>query len=309
MDLIKQTIINHALSLGFSSVGFSKAELMEEESTRLRHWLDEGYQGKMDYMNNYFDLRTDPGLLHTGTKTIISLTFNYYNPIREYEMDQPKIAMYALGQDYHKVLKGKLKELGNILKTHIDPKLNVRFFTDSAPILERDWAKRSGLGWIGKNTLLIHPRRGSYFFLAELLINLEIEADGPINDHCGTCTRCIEACPTEAIAEEGYMMDGSKCISYLTIELKDEDIDPQFKDKMEGWAFGCDICQQVCPWNRFSTPHDEALLEPNETLLNLSKEDWMAMTQEVFDEQFKSSPIKRTGLKGMKRNVGFLSGK
>lgn len=306
MDVIKQNIINHALSLGFSTVGFSRAEFMEEEALRLKEWLDKGYQGKMEYMNNYFELRTDPSKLHQGTKTIISLTFNYYNPENEIHDDKPKIAMYALGKDYHKVLKSKLKELSALLKANISPDLNIRYFTDSAPILERDWAKRSGLGWVGKNTLLINPKSGSYFFLAELLIDLEIEPDVPIKDHCGTCTRCIDACPTDAIAETGYVMDGSKCISYLTIELKDENLDPQFKDKMEGWAFGCDICQQVCPWNRFSVPHAEALFEPKESLLNLSKEDWMEMTQEEFDEIFHNSPIKRTGLNGMKRNVNFL---
>ena len=306
MDLIKQNIINHALSLGFSSVGFSKAEFIEEESIRLKQWLDSGYQGKMDYLNNYFDLRTDPTLLHEGTQTIISLTFNYYNPSETSGNEVPKIAMYALGEDYHKVLRKKLKELSNLLKNTIDPGLNIRYFTDSAPIMERVWAKKSGLGWVGKNTLLINPKSGSYFFLAELLINLEIEPDVEINDHCGTCTRCIDACPTDAIAKDGYTMDGSKCISYLTIELKEDEIPIEFKDKMEGWAFGCDICQQVCPWNRFSKPHNEIAFNPNPELLNLTSQEWMTMDQETFDEKFAQSPIKRTGMKGMKRNVGFL---
>jgi len=306
MNLIKENIINLAKELGFSSVGFSVADNMEVESHRLKRWLAEGNQGEMNYLERYDDLRTDPRKLHPGTKTIISLSFNYYNPNLTQDEDLPKIAMYALGEDYHKVLKKKLKELSNKIRQEINPDVNIRFFTDSAPILEREWARRSGLGWVGKNTMLIHPRQGSFFFLAELLIDLEIEADQEIKDHCGTCTRCIEACPTDAISEEGYWMDGSKCISYLTIELKEEEIDSEFKEKMEGWAFGCDICQQVCPWNKFSKPHHEIAFEANPELINLTKEEWLNLDQETFDEKFSKSPIKRTGLKGMKRNVEFL---
>lgn len=306
MDLIKQNIINMAQQLGFSSVGFSRADEMELESERLKLWLAKGNQGEMKYLERYEDLRTDPRKLHPGTKTIISLSFNYYNPDVISSEDQPKIAMYAYGEDYHKVLKKKLKELSAQIKAEINPDVNIRFFTDSAPILEREWARRSGIGWVGKNTMIIHPRHGSYFFLAELLIDLEIEPDVAIKDHCGTCTRCIDACPTDAIAQDGYVMDGSKCISYLTIELRDGKIDDSFKEKMEGWAFGCDICQQVCPWNKFSEPHSEEAFKPNSELINLTEIDWLEMEEGEFNEKFSKSPIKRTGLIGMKRNVGFL---
>jgi len=305
MSDLRAYITELAQKEGFASIGFSKAQSLQREIPLLESWLKEGRQGKMSYLERYGDLRTDPAKLHPGTRTVISLAFNYYqdNPTLR---SGPRIATYALGKDYHKVLKKKLKSLARKIKESVAPEANIRFFTDSAPILEREWARRSGLGWMGKNTMLIHPKRGSYFFLAELLIDIEIEEDIAIRDHCGTCTRCIDACPTGAIDPGGYVMDGSKCISYLTIELRDEAIGESFKDKMEGWAFGCDICQQVCPWNRFSTTHQEEDFDLLPEIGKLTPEDWKNMDQEKFDLLFAQSPIRRTGLKGMQRNVTFL---
>lgn len=305
MDVVKQQIINHAKELGFSSVGFATAESMPEEAAHLDRWLEANMHGKMTYMERNRDLRTDPRLLHPGTKTIISLTHNYYYQ-KDPLPDTPKIAMYAFGRDYHKVLKKKLKALARFMTDQIDKNLNIRYFTDSAPILESDWAKRSGVGWVGKNTLLIHPKMGSFFFLAELLVDMDITPDSPMEDYCGTCTRCIDACPTDAIAKDGYIVDGSKCISYLTIELKDLEIPSQFKGQMEQWAFGCDICQEVCPWNRFANQHTEPDFMPNPKNLALSYDDWELMTKESFEILFEGSPVKRTGLEGMKRNVKFI---
>lgn len=297
-------IQDKALDLGFMHIGIARAEQMDEEARRLEAWLNQGKHGKMSYMANHFDKRVDPRKLVDGAKSVISLTYNYHNPAEQTDAEAPKISQYAYGQDYHFVIKDKLKSLLAYIREEIG-EVDGRCFVDSAPVLERDWARRSGVGWVGKHTLLLHPKVGSYFFLAELIIDLELATDDPIRDHCGTCTRCIDACPTEAISPQGYVMDGSKCISYLTIELKDA-IPTQFKDKMEDWVFGCDICQQVCPWNRFAKKHDEPAFEPHPDLLDMTKKDWAEITEEVFRKVFKKSAVKRTKYAGLKRNIDFL---
>lgn len=254
-------------------------------------------------MENHFEKRIDPTKLVPGAKSVIVLMHNYF-PKEKQNKEAPKIARYAYGEDYHFVLKRKLKDLIYFIEENIG-EVNGRCFVDSAPVLERDWAKYAGVGWTGKNTLLINPKAGSYFFLAELIIDLELAADSPMKDYCGTCTRCIDACPTEAISPQGYLMDGSKCISYLTIELKNA-IPEKFKGKMENWLFGCDICQEVCPWNRFSKPHHEPAFEPHPDLLKMEKKEWEELTEEVFQKLFKKSAVKRTKFKGLKRNIDFL---
>ena len=296
-------IKDKAYDLGFQMVGVSKAGFLEEEAPRLEDWLNKNYHGEMGYMANHFDKRLDPTKLVPGAKSVISLLYNYY-PEQKQDSSAPKLAKYAYGKDYHYVIKHKLKDLLYWMQDEIGA-VDGRVFVDSAPVLERDWAKRSGLGWIGKNTLLINPKKGSFFFLAELIIDLELEPDGPMKDYCGTCTRCIDACPTQAIAPEGYFMDGSKCISYLTIELR-ENIPPQFKGKMDGWMFGCDICQDVCPWNRFSSPHSEEDFNPADGLLDMKASDWEELTEEVFRKVFRKSAVKRTKFSGLKRNLDFL---
>jgi epoxyqueuosine reductase len=299
-----QLIKEEAYRLGFDFVGIAKAERMDEEAKRLEKWLNQGMHGKMHYMENHFEKRIDPTKLVPGAKSVISLTYNYDTSKKQKNSEAPKISKYAYGQDYHFVVKRKLKSLLQFINDEIG-EVNGRCFVDSAPFLERDWAKRSGVGWVGKNTLLINPTRGSYFFLAELIIDLECENDQPIKDYCGTCRRCIDACPTEAISQKGYILDGSKCISYFTIELK-EAIPEDYEGKFENWMFGCDICQQVCPWNRFSKPHNEPEFEPHEQLLEMSKKDWEEITEEVFAEIFRKSAVKRTKFQGLKRNIDFL---
>ncbi len=293
-----------AQRLGFSFIGFAKAQQMDEEARRLETWLNQNYHGKMGYMENHFDKRIDPRKLVDGAKTVVTLMHNYYNPDEPTEIDAPKIAKYAYGEDYHNVLKTKLHALTDYITDNIGA-VNGRAFVDSAPVLERDWARRSGTGWIGKNTLLIHPKAGSYFFLAELIIDLELVYDAPIKDYCGTCTRCIDACPTEAISPQGYIMDGSKCISYLTIELREE-IPDKFKSQMHNWMFGCDICQQVCPWNRFSEPHNEPAFLPHEEMLKMTKTEWQEITETVFQKLFKKSAVKRAKFEKFKKNIAFL---
>ncbi len=288
--------------MGFDFCGISKAEFLEEEAPRLEDWLKKNMHGQMDYMANHFDKRLDPRLLVDGAKSVISLLFNYY-PEQEQRSDAPKISKYAYGDDYHTVIKNKLKEFLNTLEEKVG-KINGRVFTDSAPVLDKAWAKKSGLGWIGKNSNLINKDQGSFFFIAELIVDLELEYDGPIADYCGTCTKCIDACPTEAIVAP-YIVDGSKCISYLTIELK-EAIPAEFKNKMDNWAFGCDVCQDVCPWNRFSKPHSESLFKNKNGLLDYSENEWQEMTEEVFNSVFKNSAVKRTKFKGLKRNLEFI---
>ena len=299
-----QLVKEAAYKLGFEFVGIAKAEKMEEEARHLEQWLNQGMHGKMQYMENHFEKRIDPTKLVEGSKTVVTLMYNYFPEEEQKDSTAPKIAKYAYGKDYHFVIKDKLKNLLQAIQEEIG-EVSGRCFVDSAPVLERDWAKRSGVGWIGKNTLLIHPKQGSFFFLAELIIDLELEADGPMKDYCGRCTRCIDACPTEAISPEGYILDGSKCISYFTIELK-EAIPETYRDKFENWMFGCDICQDVCPWNRFSKKHHEPEFEPHPNLLKMEKEDWEEITEDVFREIFRKSAVKRTKFSGLKRNIDFL---
>ena len=300
----KQLITNKAHELGFFHVGFSTADFLEEEAPRLEKWLNKHHHGEMAYMANHFDKRLDPRLLVEDAKTVISLLFNYYTDQQQSDPEAPKISKYAYGEDYHYVIKDKLKELLAFIQEEIG-EVNGRGFVDSAPVMDKAWAKKAGLGWLGKNSNLIHPKKGSFFFIADLILDLKIEADGPIKDYCGTCTKCIDACPTEAIIEP-YVVNGSKCISYLTIELKDELLPKEFEGKMDNWMFGCDICQDVCPWNRFSVLHNEERFEPHPDLLDLKKQDWMGLQEEGFQILFQRSPVKRTKYKGLKRNITFL---
>ena len=298
--MIKQ----EALRLGFMSCGIAKAEFLEEEAPRLENWLKNNHHGEMSYMENYFDKRLDPRLLVEGAKSIVSLTLNYYSEEKQFDEHAPKISKYAYGMDYHAVIKDKLQELMQFIRENIG-EVDGRCFVDSAPVMDKAWAQKAGLGWRGKNSNLISKQVGSFFFLAELIIDLDLEYDNPFpTDHCGSCTRCIDACPTEAIIAP-YKVDGSRCISYLTIELKNE-IPNEFKGKMDNWMFGCDVCQDVCPWNRFATVHNEENFKPKEELLGLSKTELIEMTDEVFKKVFKNSPVKRTKFAGLKRNIDFL---
>ncbi|WP_316766749.1 tRNA epoxyqueuosine(34) reductase QueG [Pedobacter frigiditerrae] len=299
-----QMIKNEALRLGFMACGISKAEFLEEEAPRLENWLNNNHHGEMSYMANHFDKRLDPRLLVDGAKSVVSLTLNYFTEEKQSDFNAPKISKYAYGTDYHTVIKERLKELLAFINDNIG-EVAGRCFVDSAPVMDKAWAQKSGLGWRGKNSNLISKDSGSFFFLAELIIDLDLAYDTPfVADHCGSCTRCIDACPTDAIMAP-YLVDGSKCISYLTIELKNE-IPNEFKGKMENWMFGCDICQDVCPWNRFATPHTEPAFTPALELLNLNKTELIEMTDEVFKQVFKGSAVKRTKFSGLKRNIDFL---
>ena len=291
-----------AKRLGFLSCGISKAEFLEEEAPRLEAWLKAERNGKMGYMENHFDKRLDPRLLVPGGKSVISVLLNYYSDEQQPE-GAPKISKYAYGADYHFVIKEKLKELFRFIHQEIG-EVNGRVFVDSAPVMDRTWAEKSGLGWIGKNTNLITQKVGSYFFIAEMILDLDLEYDLPTTDHCGTCTACIDACPTEAIVAP-YQLDATKCISYLTIELKDQ-LPTEFQGKMDNWAFGCDVCQDVCPWNRFSKQHNEPLFNSKPEILNYSKKDWEELTSETFNTIFKNSAISRTKYEGLKKNIDFL---
>jgi len=304
-EAMSRIIKQEAKNLGFSFVGIARAEHMDEEARRLEEWLNRGMHGQMHYMANHFDKRVDPRMLVEGARSVVSLMYNYYTDAEQEDPEAPKISKYAYGKDYHFVLKRKLKELLKVIRDRIG-EINGRVFVDSAPVLERDWARRSGVGWTGKNTLLINPKAGSYFFLAELIIDLELAYDGPMKDYCGSCRRCIDACPTDAISPEGYLLDAGKCISYFTIELK-EALPEEYRDKFENWMFGCDICQRVCPWNRFSQPHDEPEFEPHPDLLKMSKGEWEELTEETFREVFRQSAVKRTKYEGLKRNIRFVS--
>ena len=299
-----ESIKSKAKDLGFLSCGISKADFLEEEAPRLEQWLNQNHHGEMAYMANHFDKRLDPRVLVPGAKSVVSLLLNYYTEEKQTDVEAPKIASYAFGDDYHNVIKDKLKELMSFIHQEIG-EVQGRVFVDSAPVMDKAWAAKSGLGWIGKNTNLISKKVGSFFFIAELILDLELEHDLPATDHCGSCTACIDACPTDALLAP-YQIDGSKCISYVTIELKNE-IPTDFQGKMDNWAFGCDVCQTVCPWNRFATPHSEPAFNPPDELLSLSKNEWEEMTQEVFSVIFKNSAIKRTKYKGLKRNIKFLS--
>lgn len=295
-------IKSEAKRLGFLSCGISKAGFLEQEAPRLEKWLNENRNGQMQYMENYFDKRLDPTLLVDSAKSVISLLLNYY-PSETQTDTTYKISKYAYGQDYHFVIKEKLKELLHSIQENIG-EVGGRAFVDSAPVLDKAWAAKSGLGWIGKNSNLLSKQVGSFFFIAELIVDIDLEYDHAVTDHCGSCTACLDACPTQAIIEP-YVVDGSKCISYFTIELRDN-MPNEMKGKMDDWAFGCDICQDVCPWNRFSKPHNEPLFNPHPDLLAMTKKDWEEITEDTFRAVFKNSAVKRTKFDGLKRNLDFL---
>jgi len=297
-----QLIKAESKRLGFLSCGISKAGFLEEEAPRLESWLNKNQHGQMAYMENHFDKRLNPTLLVEDSKSVISLLLNYY-PSEEQNKDSYKISKYAYGQDYHFVIKEKLTELLSTIQSEIGA-VSGRAFVDSAPVLDKAWAAKSGLGWIGKNSNLITQKTGSFYFIAELIVDLELEYDYATTDHCGTCTACIDACPTEAIVSP-YVVDGSKCISYFTIELKDN-LPQEMKGKFNDWMFGCDICQDVCPWNRFSKAHNEPLFNPNPELLSFTKKDWQEITEDTFKKVFANSAVKRTKLSGLQRNIKFL---
>ena len=302
----KNTILikNIAKQLGFDYCGIAKAEKLNDDARRLEDWLKKGMHGNMQYMENYFDQRIDPALLVPGAKSVITLLFNYY-PKETQPPTAAKIAKYAYGNDYHDVIRQKLKQLLSLLKEEMG-EINGRGFVDSAPVLERAWANKSGLGWVGKNGNLINKQSGSFFFLATLIVDIELVYDDPfIKDYCGTCRKCIESCPTDAILEN-KVVDGSKCISYFTIELKDALLPDSMKDSFANWMFGCDVCQDVCPWNRFSKPHSEIQFSPLPQILHFSTQDWEELTEESFKTIFKNSPLKRTKYAGIKRNLKFL---
>ena len=293
-----------AASLGFDHCGIAQAVRLDEDARRLEAWLNQGFQGKMEYMENYFDLRIDPTRLVPGAQSVITMLLNYFPDVSQ-DAAAPRIAKYAYGQDYHEVIREKLKVFLHRIRSTIG-EVNGRGFVDSAPVLERTWAQRSGLGWIGKNGNLLHPRAGSFFFIATLIVDLPLRYDDPIaRDYCGTCTRCIDACPTQAILP-GKVVDGSKCISYFTIELKDRLLPGDMAGKFQDWMFGCDTCQDVCPWNRFSEPTREESFQPMPEILNFGTAEWEALTEEAFREIFRDSPLKRTKWQGIQRNLTFL---
>ena len=299
-----QIIKEAAKNLGFSYCGIAKAQKLDDDARRLETWLIKGFQGKMSYMENYFELRIDPTKLVPGAKSVITLLLNYLQS-QQQNSEAPQVSKYAYGKDYHEVIKEKLKIFLQLIKENIGD-VHGRGFTDSAPVLERSWAQNSGLGWIGKNGNLITKNDGSFFFIATLITDLELEADDPfVKDYCGSCTRCIDTCPTEAILPD-KVIDGSKCISYFTIELKDLLIPDAMKGKFANKMFGCDICQDVCPWNRFSKPHHENEFAPIPEILNFTKNDWEELTEESFKIIFKNSPLKRAKYAGIKRNLKFL---
>lgn len=291
-----------AKRLGFMSCGISKAGFLEEEAPRLEQWLKREYHGEMKWMENHFDKRLDPTKLVPGAKSVISVLLNYF-PEETQQQDIPKISKYAYGEDYHFVIKQKLKDLMQFIQTEIG-EVDGRAFVDSAPVMDRAWAAKAGLGWTGKHSLLLTKGAGSFYFIGELILDLDLVQDQPVENYCGTCTKCIDACPTDAIVAP-EVVDATKCISYLTIELKDA-IPATFKDQMEGWAFGCDICQDVCPWNRFSEPTKEAAFTPHPDLLKMDSNDWQEITDDVFKKVFKKSAVKRTKFEGLKRNLQFL---
>ncbi|PKA83253.1 epoxyqueuosine reductase [Ulvibacter sp. MAR_2010_11] len=291
-----------AKRLGFLSCGISKAEFLEEEAPRLEKWLRNGMQGEMSYMENHFDKRLDPTKLVPDSKSVISLLLNYF-PSETQDEASYKISKYAYGTDYHFVIKDKLKQLLAFISEEIGD-VHGRAFVDSAPVLDKAWAAKSGLGWMGKHSNLLTKQVGSFYFIAELIVDLDLEYDRPVTDHCGACTACIDACPTEAIIAP-YVVDGSKCISYFTIELKNE-IPSNVRGQFDDWVFGCDVCQDVCPWNRFSKSHNEPLFNPNPELLSMTKKDWEEITDEVFQKLFKNSAVQRTKFSGLQRNINFL---
>lgn len=298
-----QLIKQKAEKFGFQSCGISKAEFLEEEAPRLETWLNKGYHGEMQYMENHFDKRLNPTLLVEGAKSVISLSYNYFPKVKIDEINNFKISKYAYGEDYHEVIKDILKNMVAEIQEEIG-EFGFRVFVDSAPVLEKAWARKSGLGWVGKNANLITKKHGSFYFLAEIICDLELDYDLAVTDHCGSCRACIDACPTQAIVSD-RIVDGSKCISYATIELKNQ-IPDYFNGKMNDWIFGCDVCQDVCPWNRFSAPTLQEKFAPNFQKLNFRKNEWKELTQELFSEIFKKSAVKRTKFSGLMRNISFL---
>ena len=306
----KQILTNfiklEAKKLGFDEIGIAPAEFLDEAAKPLERWLSQGFHGEMKYLENHFDIRLDPRKLVDHAKSVISLSFNYYTDKKQEDIEAPKISKYAYGTDYHLVIKNKLAHLLSFIQEKVG-KINGRCFVDSAPIMERIWAQKSGLGWIGKNSLLLTKGKGSYFFLAEIILDIELIYDTILSkDYCGTCTKCIDACPTDAIIAP-YQVDGSKCISYFTIELKDQLIPSEMKGKFEDWMFGCDICQDVCPINARAKPHQEPSFIPPPELLGMKKREWVELTEEVYELLFKNSPVKRTKYQGLKRNISFLN--
>ncbi len=297
-----ELIKNEAKRLGFISCGISRAEFLEDEAPRLEKWLKMKMNGEMKYMENYFEKRLDPRKLVDDAKSIISLTYNYY-PEDLQNKEAPKVSKYAYGMDYHYVIKEKLNFFLTFIKDKIG-NVHGRAFVDSAPILEKAWAAKSGIGWVGKNSNLITKQVGSFYFLAELIVDLDLDYDRIESDHCGECTACIDSCPTQAITQP-YVVDGSKCISYFTIELK-ENIPKEFKGKFDDWVFGCDVCQDVCPWNKFSKSHKEPLFQSSSELMKMSRDEWNEITEETFNKIFKNSAVKRTGYKGLTRNLNFI---
>ncbi|WP_370631305.1 tRNA epoxyqueuosine(34) reductase QueG [Robertkochia aurantiaca] len=292
-----------AKRLGFLSCGISEAAFLEKEAPRLEQWLKSGYHGEMGYMENHFDKRLDPRKLIDGARSVITVLLNYFPDKTQQDPEAPKISKYAYGTDYHFVIKDRLRSLLEFMKAEIG-EVNGRAFVDSAPVLDKAWAVRSGLGWMGKHSNVLTKQTGSFYLIGELITDLELRYDVPVTDHCGSCTACIDACPTGAIIEP-YQVDGSRCISYLTIELK-ENIPPSFKGQMDDWAFGCDVCQDVCPWNRFSKPHSVPEFEPHPELLAMDREEWFEITEETFRKVFRKSAVKRTKYKGLKRNLDFI---
>lgn len=297
-----QMIKKEAERLGFLSCGIAQADFLESEAPRLEKWLSKNMHGQMLYMENYFDKRLDPRLLVDGAKTVISLLMNYY-PSHFQVDDSYKLSKYAYGRDYHGVIKKRMSELTAFIRENIG-EINSEIFIDSAPVLDKAWAVKSGLGWMGKNSNLITKKTGSFFFIAEIICDLDLDYDTITTDHCGSCTACIDACPTQAI-EQPYVVNGSKCISYFTIELQSQ-IPNEMKGKFDDWMYGCDVCQDVCPWNRFSKPHNEPLFEPRANLLELTKDDWNALNKETFNKVFKKSAVKRIKFEGLVKNIEFI---
>lgn len=298
-----QFIKTTAQELGFLACGISRARFLEEEAPRLEAWLRKDYHGSMKWMENHFDKRLDPRKLVPGARSVVSLLLNYHPEEEQRDPNAPRISKYAYGDDYHRVMKRKLHTLINRIKESIG-EVNGRAFVDSAPVMERSWAAMSGLGWVGKHSLLLTQKTGSFYFIGELIIDLELTPDSPTSDHCGSCTKCMDACPTDAIPQP-YEVDSNRCISHLTIEYK-EAIPEFFRDKIDPWAFGCDICQDVCPWNRFSKPHNEDAFTPHPDLLGMTSSDWHELSEDVFREIFRHSAVKRTKFSGLKRNLSFL---